>query len=97
MAKVAQRPELREWIDDYLEYLCDEWRDVPQVVREWHEWEDHVQLEFLCEWPIREDRLHQLEQWAEQGLLTPDQDTRYQQLLGLVAAYRPVLEDLLKD
>jgi hypothetical protein len=49
------------------------------------------------EWPIREDRLRQLQQWAKQGVLTPTQRTRYEALLQLVTEHRSLLEQLLQD
>ena len=45
----------------------------------------------------KEDRLHQLRQWAEQNLLTEAQQARYEELLALVAHHRPTLERLLAD
>lgn len=74
-----------------------EWKDIPVVAVEWEEWEDHEQLDFVLEWTIREDRLHQLQGWCEQGLFTPVQQARYDELLQLVTRYRPMLEQRLKD
>ncbi|HLH23968.1 MAG TPA: hypothetical protein VK066_15705 [Chloroflexota bacterium] len=97
MAQVAKDSEVREWIDDYLDYLFAEWEAIPEVAAEWDEWQDHEQLDFVVEWPIREDRLRELQQWAEQGLLAPQQQARYERLLALVARQRPTLEKLLRD
>lgn len=97
MAQVVHEQQLVEWIDDYLAYLEREWRSVPEVAREWDTWEDHEQLDFVVEWPIREDRLGQLRRWAEQGVLTPSQWAQYERLLKLVAKHRPALERLLQD
>lgn len=97
MAQVAQDPQLRHRVEDYLAYLIREWEDLPNVAEEWDSWEDHEQLDFVVEWPICEDRLHQLGRWAEQGLLTTVQRARYDQLSRLVAKHRPMLERLLRD
>src|SRR5437763_1840659 len=69
MARVTPILTAQQRVDPYLDYLFREWRQVPQIAREWDEWGDHEQLDFVVEWPIREDRLHQLRQWHEQGLL----------------------------
>ncbi len=97
MTQAARGAQVGAWIDDYLSYLLTEWNDVPTVAAEWDEWADHEQLDFVVEWPIREDRLYQLQQWAEQDLLTPEQRSRYAELLKLVEQHRPALERLLAD
>ena len=97
MAQVERAAHLQTWVEHDLEYLLDEWRDIPSVAAEWDEWGDHEQLNFAMEWPLREDRLAQLRLWAEQGVLTPAQRRRYDELSTLIAAYRPVVERLLRD
>ena len=53
---------------------------------------------FQLEWMgITESRLAQLEQWAEQDLLTPEQRARYDYLLRLVARSRTLLDHLLAE
>ena len=95
MAQVRHRSKIQEQADDYLTYLIREWQAVPRLATEWTSWDDLDQLDFVVEWPIREDRLQQLQQWAEQNFLTSAQCTRYEELLRLVAQYRPTLERLL--
>lgn len=97
MATVARKLDLQARVDRYLEYLVREWQSVPGVAQEWTDWSADEQLEFVLEWPIREDRLGQLRQYAEQGLLTPPQRERYEQLLELVAQHRPTVEALLRE
>ena len=58
---------------------------------------DVQQLVFVHEWAIRESGLRTLRDYAEQGLLTPPQRDRYQQLLELVAQHRPTLEAMLAE
>ena len=95
MAQVAQRAKLREWIEDYLDYLFREWESIPALAAEWEEWDENSKLTFVIDWGVPEDRLGQLRQWAEKDLLTPAQRARYEELLWLVAQHRPVLERLL--
>ncbi len=97
MAQVTHVLTARERIDPYLDYLFREWEYVPELAREWAEWDELDRLDYVVEWPIREDRLHELAQWAEQGLLTPEQRARYDMLLRLVSRHRPVLEALFDD
>jgi hypothetical protein len=94
MAQVTDTLTLRQRIDADLDYLFLEWRSVPQLTEEWAEWEDHDRYDFWLEWPIREGYLRELREWSEQGLLTPAQRERYEELLGLIARHRPVLEGL---
>jgi hypothetical protein len=97
MAQVASDAKLGEWIDEYLVYLTRAWKGIPQLAAEWEEWDEHSRLVFDLNWAVPEDRLLQLRHWAEQGLLTPAQCTRYQELLKLVEKNRPTLERLLAD
>lgn len=97
MAQVAQDPHLQARIGRYLEYLRREWDSLLALAAEWHEWDEHSRFSFAMDWPIREDRLHEFRQWAEQDVLTPAQRARYGDLLGLVARNRPILERLLGE
>ena len=64
MAQVTHILTARERIDPYLDYLFRAWQALPEVAKVWAEWEDHDRLDFVVEWPIREDHFHQLEEWA---------------------------------
>ena len=97
MAQVARRAQLQPRIDQYLDNLMRTWEGVPFDAQEWAEWDDLSQLTYAVNWPVNEDQLHMLAQWAEQGLLAPEQRARYDELLQLVERHRPLLEELLKD
>ena len=97
MAQVAQDPQLQARIDRYLEYLRPDWHSIHALAAEWDEWDDLDQLVFVVEWPMREDKLHQLGVWFEQGLFTPEQRARYEGLLRLIARHRATLEYLISD
>ena len=97
MDQVAHILTPRERIDPYLDYLFREWEDIPGLAEEWVEWEDHDRLDFVAEWPIREDHFYQLQQWAAQGMFTPEQQARYDELLQLIARHRPLLDRLLNE
>ncbi len=97
MVQLAQLTEIRERANRYIEYLFREWNRLPSVVSEWDAWEEHERLDFVLEWPIREDRLHIVSGWVDEGLLTLEQCERFAQLQHLIAFHRPSLERLLQD
>ena len=95
MAYVANQQLTR--IDPYLDYLFAEWAHVPEVAKEWADWDEPDRLLFVLEWPIKEDRLAQLRGWVAEGALTPEQMARYHELLALVERHRRILEPLLSE
>lgn len=94
MAEVAT--DVHATIDHYLDYLFDEWADIPQLAAEWPKLERHDQLDFIHEWPIKESYLARLREYVEQDLLTSAQRDRQEQLLRLVHEHRPTAERLLR-
>ena len=94
MAEVTQDIEAR--IDRYLDYLFDEWENVPIIADERPDLGDSDRSDFTEEWGIKEDRLHQLQDYADRGLLNPGQCARHQVLLELVAKTRPLLAPLFE-
>lgn len=95
MAQVTSDVSVR--IDHFLAYLIPEWESVPAYAEELATWDEVEQLAFVHEWDIRESGLRVLREYAEEGLMTPDQSARYDQLLSLVADHRPTLERLLAN
>src|SRR4051794_40062595 len=95
MVDLNRRAGLHEWIEDYLTYLFRTWEGVPYDAAEWDEWDEPSKLNYDVEWGIPEVRLHELTGWAKEGLLTPSQQERYEQLLKLIATNRPILERML--
>ncbi len=98
MAQVARDPRLEADIDYQLEYQFHQWDNLPDIAERWAEMDAIDREVFQLEWVgITESRLTMLGQWAEQGLLTPAQRARYDELLRLVARCRPLLDDLLAE
>lgn len=97
MAQLTQQARLRERIDRYQAYLLKAWQGVPELAAEWPGWDEHSRLAFDLDWGVCEDRLAQLQQWAEEGRLDPLQRARFDQLQALVARHRPLLESLLRE
>jgi hypothetical protein len=88
MAQVVPDAQLLARIDRYLEYLFDRWEQLPEMAAEWDEWDDLSRLTFAVNWGVPADRLAQLRHWADEGLLTPAQQERYDRLLQLVSQNR---------
>jgi hypothetical protein len=66
MASGLGRTEHPLWIVKSLDNLEGEWEQIPEIAAEWDDWEEHDRLDFVLEWPLREDRLHQLQRWREE-------------------------------
>lgn len=94
MAQVKQ-PVAKE-IEDLLGTLLKEWGDVPRVASEIDTWDIIDQLHFTEEWPLLEIRLKRLEKHVQQGHLTPSQTSRYEELKGLIAKNRPILQRIME-
>ncbi len=97
MASVIHPTDLASWIDDSLDYLVGEWEQIPEIAAEWDDWDEYDRLDFVIEWPLREDRLHQLQRWHSGGELSLSQSQRLVELQELIERNRPVLERLLED
>ena len=93
MAQVTRNVEAH--VDYLLDYLLSRWQEIPVIADEWRTW-DAVQKEvFDLEWGLKEERLDELESYANGGKLTAEQVARYAKLRDMVAAQRAVLERLL--
>ncbi|MGH2369437.1 MAG: hypothetical protein ACRDI2_14695 [Chloroflexota bacterium] len=95
MAQVAHTDVAAD-VDDLLAYLTRHWRAIPDIARDWPTWDPVDQDVFDLEWTIKEERLAHLQQHAARGQLTAAQHAQYDALLKLVAANRPLLQQLLK-
>lgn len=97
MASVAQQTDLATRIDHSLDYLMSEWEAIPEIAAEWDDWDEYDRLDLVIEWPLREDWLHQLQQWREDGLFSSAQLKRFKQVEALIEINRPTLNRLLED
>ena len=96
MGKVIQDVDVRERVDGFLDYLFQQWANVPEQAADWNEWDEDSKVDFILDWPICEDRLQQLRRYADEGMLMPEQTAQYRKLLRLVSRNRPVLERMLQ-
>jgi hypothetical protein len=97
MAQVTESSITRERIDRLLDYLVGEWQAIPAIAAESSAWDDIDRLHFDLDWPVKEDYLATLRDWAEQGFLDRDQAARFRQLVALIDQHRPTLERLLAE
>jgi hypothetical protein len=97
MARAARDRQFHEWTGGYLTYLVDVCAVLPGLAGEWGRWDESSRLTFVVNWSVPSDRFHQLRQWAEQGLLSPAQRARHEQLLRLMEEHGPLLARLLAD
>lgn len=95
MATVAHDAKLAERIDAFLDYSLKEWGAIPEIAHEWVAWNAGDRRDFVLEWPIREDRLKQLDAWRADDFLTVQQRHRYDQLSKLVSMHRPIILRIL--
>ena len=75
MAQVRQ--DVGAEVDWLLTYQFDQWTDLAEVGHEWDTWDKYERNDFRIEWPIVTCYMHELEEYVEQGALTPAQRERY--------------------
>jgi hypothetical protein len=92
MAQVAHSTQRQ--IDRLLARSFDEWQELPEVEGAIDGWEQIDQIVYVEEWTLAEERLIRLERYADDGLLTPEQTARHNDLKRLVAQNRPIIERL---
>ena len=64
------------------------------MAAEWGEWDHVSRLTFVADHGLYEMYLRELEDFAKEGAMTPEQLDRFSRLKALVAEARPVLEGL---
>lgn len=84
-------------IEHALTYLRSEWTKVPQYVQDWPTWDEDAKLDFVLEWPMREDQLAMLRSWSAHGDLNADEADCLTEIEHLVAKNRPLLQPLLDE
>jgi len=90
MAQVS--PEVRQTIDEWLEYLTDAWRQLPKAAREIDQWDFLQQIDYIEEWAPKEELAIRLRHWITLPEATEPQRARYRELEQLVRDNRPILD-----
>ncbi|GAA5438890.1 hypothetical protein ACFQDE_11415 [Deinococcus caeni] len=75
MALTSQREgtSRESQIDRLLHIAAVEWLTLPEKLREFHEWEDLEQMDFMLEWDLTERRMRELLEFARGGEMNSDQ------------------------
>ena len=97
MAQMTPEHATAERIDFALDYVLRAWQDVPDLVAEWPTLDPIERTVIELEWAIPDSHLAELRAWAERGVLTPEQQARYEDVLAAVSCYRPALERLFGE
>lgn len=92
MAQVATT--VNQHAELLLAHLLEVWQDLAWVAAEIERWDPGEQIDFIEEWPTQEQSLQQLERYAAEEGLTPEQLARYEDLQRLVARNRPIIRRL---
>lgn len=77
-----------------LDWSLRRWSELPTVEARIDTWEQIDQLEFIETWPLEEERLRRLEEYAANGFMTREQQARYEMLKRLAAQNRPIIQRL---
>jgi hypothetical protein len=82
---------------DALDRAIHEWSYLPELACEWQTWDEDTRLHIAIDWPIQEDLLAQLAQWAKEKRLDTGQRRRYKELLTLVDKHRALADRLFGE
>lgn len=89
-----QATKQNQLIEHRLNVAEASWERLPRVEEEFSSRDPEDAEVFILEWSIEDDRLCRLEESFEQGAMTEKQAARYEELKGLVARNRPIIERL---
>ena len=94
MAGVATKT--KERIDWLLNDLTQRWETAPEVARAIDTWDTVDQLRYTEEWMLHFDKLQELREAEQAGLLSGAQRSRYEHLEYVVEANLPALREILR-
>ncbi len=84
----------QQHIDLLLSGLLETWKHLPEVIETIDQWDIVDQIIYVEEWPLVEQRLKTLEEYASEGPVSLGQTNRYDALLQLVERHRPLVAQL---
>ena len=84
----------REHIDLLIGSAEETWEEVPEVEASISQWPSDRRITYLETWPLEEDVLEQLAEYAETGAMSPEQIGRWVAVRQLVTRNRPLVERL---
>lgn len=92
---MAQVTGQKHKIDRLLELSQADWEEPPRILSEIEEWNSDDLMSYAAELPLWNARLYQLDEHAQQGLMTEEQARKHRELKELVARNRPILDQIL--
>ena len=92
----SRSPNTSADMDVLLDSLLAEWEDVAELAEESTTLDPADQELYQLEWTLAEEQLKQLRENAQEALLTPTQQCRYDELERLITRYHPTLETLFQ-
>jgi hypothetical protein len=94
---LARVTEQKRKIDKLLKLSRADWEEPPHILSELDEWSPNDLMSYAAELPLWNDRLYQLDRYAEQGLMSEGQARKHRELRELVARNRPILDQILRS
>ena len=85
--------EAAAWLLEYLETALE---DSAEVIDEWDELSCDEQLDYWAEWPLKEDKLAQLDRLAESNRLSASQASRHRAIKQRLFTHRAALDRLYR-
>ncbi len=86
--------QMQRDIEWQLDWSLSRWGRLPDVEAEIVGWDLIDQIDFVEDRSLEEERLRQLERHAAEGVMTPEQAARFEELQGLVAKHRLIVRRL---
>jgi len=91
---MARVTTTREEVERTLQMAEYQWERLPEVEDTIDNWDQLDQILFIEEWPLEEQRLKRLREFADKGALDKEQQARYEQLECTIARNRPIIQRL---
>ena len=83
---------VRQAIDQRLDYLTEAWCGLPRAEREIDQWDLIDLMDYVEEWTPKEDLAADLRRLIASPDATEEQQRRYERLERLMRANRPILD-----
>lgn len=81
-------------IELLLSTSLEAWKGLPEAEATIDEWDQIEQIVFITDWPLEEQRLDHLEEYRAEGAMTPEQQSRHDELKCVVERNRPIIRRL---
>jgi hypothetical protein len=84
-----------DWFEHSLDVLIGQWGEMAdEYIAEWPDYDIEVRGIIIEDWPSHNDMMADVERFARENQLTPEQRARYVELRRLIASKHEVLRSL---